>query len=83
LQVDGEPMVMAGRELSLIEALLMRGRRVVTRDHLHGAVYGTEVDIASNALDALVSRLRKRLTDCNAGVEIVAVRGVGYMMTDA
>jgi DNA-binding response OmpR family regulator len=38
------------------------------------------VEVSANALEALVSRLRRRLEDEEAGVELRTVRGVGYML---
>jgi two-component system OmpR family response regulator len=38
------------------------------------------VEVSANALDALVSRLRRRLDDEDAGVELRLVRGVGYLL---
>ena len=43
-------------------------------------MYGIDDDIQSNALEAHVSRLRRRLLDANAGVLLHGVRGVGYML---
>jgi len=40
-------------------------------------------EVFPNALDANVSRLRARLRELGADVELTAVRGVGYMLTGA
>lgn len=80
-RVGSEPLVLAARELNLLEALVQRANRVVTREALVEAVYEMGADVLPNALDANVSRLRARLRDLGAGVEVTAVRGVGYMLT--
>lgn len=80
--VAGAEVILTGKELNLVTALLSRANRVVLLEHLLNAVYGQDNDIGSNALDAMVSRLRKRLIDLEADAEIVPVRGVGYMMVD-
>ncbi|TGV96370.1 winged helix-turn-helix domain-containing protein, partial [Mesorhizobium sp. M2E.F.Ca.ET.154.01.1.1] len=46
------------------------------------AVYNYEEEIQSNALDAHISRLRKRLSDAAAGVTIHNIRGVGYLLRE-
>ena len=46
------------------------------------AVYGFDDGIHSNTLDSHVSRLRRKLADADAGVEIHAIRGVGYLMRE-
>ncbi|MES1152694.1 MAG: helix-turn-helix domain-containing protein [Dongia sp.] len=38
--------------------------------------------MGSNALEVLVSRLRKKLITCGADIQLHTVRGVGYMATD-
>ena len=50
------------------------------RAHLESELYGLDVEVSANALEALVSRLRRRLEEEDAGVELRTVRGVGYML---
>ncbi len=83
IHVRDVPLTLAARELNLLEALVRRANRVVTRASLVEAVYELGVDVFPNALDANVSRLRTRLRELDAGVELTAVRGVGYMLTGA
>jgi DNA-binding response OmpR family regulator len=78
--VAGVPLSLPRRELLVLETLLRRAGRTVTREGLEEAVYGYDDDIASNTMESHVSRLRKRLVERNAGVEIHTVRGVGYLM---
>ncbi len=68
------------RELALLELLVGRAGRVVQRAHLESELYGLDVEVSANALEALVSRLRRRLEEEQAGVELRTVRGVGYML---
>ncbi|SEP79097.1 DNA-binding response regulator, OmpR family, contains REC and winged-helix (wHTH) domain [Devosia sp. YR412] len=76
--IDGEPLVLPRRELLALDLLVRRAGRVVNRSALEEAVYGFDDDIASNTLDAHISRLRRKLTP--AGVEIHAIRGIGYLL---
>jgi DNA-binding response OmpR family regulator len=62
---------------------MRRAGRVVMREHLETQVYGFEDDISSNAMEAHISRLRKRLAAADAGVIVHGVRGVGYMVRAA
>lgn len=80
LQVDGVDLHLPRRELALLDTLVRRAGRVVQREHLEAEMYGIDDDIQSNALEAHVSRLRRRLLDANAGVLLHGVRGVGYML---
>lgn len=78
--IDGMPMNLPRRELLLLETLMRRLGRTVQRAFIEEAVYGFDDEIQSNSLDAHVSRLRRKLADGEAGVEIHGIRGVGYLM---
>ncbi|WP_018266358.1 response regulator transcription factor [Methylosinus sp. LW4] len=80
--VGGRALVLHGRELALLEALIRRVGRVVSRSVLMGEVYGLDEDTLPNSLDVLVSRLRKRLGDAKAGTSIYPARGIGYILTE-
>ena len=73
-------MTLPRRELLVLETLLRRSGRTVARSALEEAVYGFDDEIQSNALDTHVSRLRRKLADASAGVEIHAIRGIGYLI---
>ena len=70
------------RELLVLQALAKRKGKTVLRSTLEDAVYNYQEEIQSNALDAHISRLRKRLADANAGVAIHSIRGVGYLLRE-
>lgn len=78
--VDGVELALPRRERAVAECLVRRAGRVVLRESLENAVFGFDDDIASNSLDAHISRLRAKLILAEALVEIQAVRGVGYVM---
>jgi DNA-binding response OmpR family regulator len=78
--VAGQPLDLPRRELLVLEALLRRMGRTVTRSSLEDAVYGIDDEIQSNALDTHVSRLRRKLSEAEAEVEIHGIRGVGYLL---
>ncbi len=75
-----QPVLMQRRELALFEALVRRAGRVVMRDALIDEIFGIDDDIHWNSLNVLVSRLRRRLEELDAGVDIHSARGVGYLM---
>ncbi|WP_112310296.1 response regulator [Pseudogemmobacter bohemicus] len=72
------PLDLPRRELLVLETLILRAGRIVTREALEQAVYGYDDDIASNALDSHISRLRRKLVP--AGLEIHTMRGIGYLL---
>jgi len=78
--VDGVLLELPRRELLVLEALVRRMGRTVLRSSLEEAVYSFDDEIQSNALDAHVSRLRRKLADCDSGAEIHGIRGIGYLL---
>ena len=80
LRIGGDPLALPRRELIVLDVLLSRAGRVVQRATLEDAVYGYRDDVSNNALETSVSRLRRRLQDAGASVEIATVRGVGYLL---
>lgn len=78
--IDGQPFELPRRELLVLEALIRRMGRTVLRSALEEAVYNFDDEIQSNALDTHISRLRRKLAEANAGVEIHGIRGVGYLL---
>ena len=78
--VCGQTILFPRRELAILDALVRRAGRVVMREHLEAQVYGFDDEINSNAMEAHISRLRKRLSEAGAGVVVHGVRGVGYMI---
>jgi two-component system OmpR family response regulator len=81
--VAGRPVVLLRRELALLEALVRRAGRVVAREALADAVYGLDDEVQPHTLTTLASRLRARLQELDAGVEIHSARGLGYMISKA
>jgi two-component system, OmpR family, response regulator len=77
-EIDGVALDLPRRELLVLEALILRSGRVVSRQALEQAVYGYDDEIASNTLDSHISRLRRKLEA--ARLEIRALRGIGYLL---
>lgn len=69
------------REFGLLEALMTQAGRVVTRERLMSRLSDLEDGGSDNALELLVSRLRRKIA--GSGVEVVTVRGVGYLVREA
>ncbi len=78
--VGDRPLELLRREQLALEALIRRPGRAVLRATLEESVYAMDDEIGSNALDAHVSRLRRKLEEVSAGVEIRAIRNLGYLL---
>lgn len=68
------------REASVLEELIRASGRIVVKDALEERVYGFDDDVGANALEASVSRLRRKLLAAQSGTRIEAVRGIGYRL---
>ncbi|MBR0751609.1 response regulator transcription factor [Bradyrhizobium jicamae] len=80
--IDGEPRVLSARETSVLEILLRRQGRVVPKKNVEDHIFGLAGEVASNAVEVYVSRLRKQLAEFGAKTVIHTIRGVGYMMAE-
>jgi two-component system, OmpR family, response regulator TctD len=85
IDTAGRLAVLAGRgldlglrEFRLLESLAAHHGRVVARERLMARLFDLEDGGSENALELLVSRLRRKLGA--EGVEVVTVRGVGYLL---
>ncbi|HLO96483.1 MAG TPA: response regulator transcription factor [Burkholderiaceae bacterium] len=74
LMRGNEPVPLTAREWSLLEALVARQGRVVSKSDLEALCRGFESDIASNALEVHVFNLRRKI----GRHAIETVRGLGY-----
>lgn len=83
VRVGATALPIPRRELAVLDLLARRAGRVVFREQLDSAAYGYDDDVGPNALEAIVSRLRRRLCEAGARVDIRGVRGVGYMLREA
>lgn len=71
------------REFALLELMARRQGAVVSREQLEHSLYSLDAEVSPNALEAVVSRLRRRLTQAGARVRLRTVHGVGYALTAA
>lgn len=78
--VAGVRMDLARREQRVLATLVKRRGRTVLRESLEQGVYGFNDAFQSNTLDSHISRLRRKLIDAGAGIEIHAIKGVGYLL---
>ncbi len=78
LRTAAGALSLARRELALFDAFAANAGRVLSKDQLGERIYGTGADIDANAVELLVSRLRRKLD--GHGVGIRTLRGLGYMM---
>ncbi len=74
----GQPFALSPREFSLLETLLLRVGKVVSKESLLGNISDWDDSLGSNAIEVYMHRLRKKLLQ--VGIEIRTVRGLGYLL---
>jgi two-component system OmpR family response regulator/two-component system response regulator TctD len=77
-RLKGEIVELSARELALLEILLLRAGRLVSKEQLVEQLCGWDEEVSNNAIEVYVHRLRKKLEP--GDVRIVTVRGLGYCL---
>lgn len=78
IEIRGKGVDFSAREIALLETLLLRAGRVVSKEGLLETLYGSQEYVGENAIEVFVHRIRRKLEP--AGVTIRTVRGLGYMI---
>jgi two-component system, OmpR family, response regulator len=68
------------RELALFELMLEHKGRLLDKDRIGLALYGAGAAVEANAVELLVSRLRRKID--GTGATIRTARGLGYMLDE-
>lgn len=80
VKVRSIPIDLARREAALLETLLRARQRVVVKEMLEETLYSADEMVTVNALEACVSRLRKRLSAAASACRLETHRGIGYSL---
>jgi two-component system response regulator TctD len=78
VMVGDKPLDLGRREFDVLEMLATRSGSTVTKDRLVLKLFGYEDAGTPNAIELLISRVRRKLEDSD--LEIVTHRGIGYML---
>ncbi len=79
-RLDDRDMNLPRRELLLLEALLYRVGRVISKDQLAESMTEFDDELSPSAVELYISRLRKRISP--AGIKIRSIRGLGYVLEE-
>jgi DNA-binding response OmpR family regulator len=80
--IAGATVELSRRELSALELLMRRSGRVISKAEMEESLYGYGEEVASNAIEVVVHRLRKKLSSAEASAELHTLRGIGYLLSD-
>ena len=74
----GQPMELAPRELSLLQALLGKPGHAIAKERLFELVFPGESQFQPEAIEVVAYRLRKKIA--HTGAQLVTLRGLGYLL---
>jgi DNA-binding response OmpR family regulator len=81
VRCSGRPIELRRSERRLL-AILMRRSGVVAKSTMEEGLTEPRRELSANAIEALVSRVRKALSEADAGITIETIRGVGYRLRE-
>jgi two-component system, OmpR family, response regulator len=76
--IDGRMVDLSARELGLLEVLLQRAGRLVSKDQLVERLCEWGEEVSTNAIEVYIHRLRKKIE--KGPIRIATVRGLGYCL---
>ena len=76
--LDGRMIELSARELGLLEVLLQRAGRLVSKDQLVERLCEWGEEVSNNAIEVYIHRLRKKIE--KGPIRIATVRGLGYCL---
>jgi two-component system OmpR family response regulator/two-component system response regulator TctD len=76
--IAGQVVDLSARELGLLEILMLRVGRLVSKEQLIDCLCSWGEEVSSNAIEVYIHRLRRKLEP--SGVRIMTVRGLGYCL---
>ena len=76
--IDADPVELSPREFAILECLMLRHGRVVSKRQLLESVDGWDSGMSENAVELYVHRVRKKIE--RSGSSIQTLRGFGYLM---
>ena len=80
VQTDSATAELTQKEGVLLEALMLKVGRLVSREHLLNLMWKDEHFIDDNTLNVYITRVRKKLKEMGADEQIETVRGAGYIL---
>jgi two-component system response regulator TctD len=76
--IAGQPLTLTTREHNVLEILMLRQGKTVSKTALFNGVFSLQDDASPDTIEIYVHRLRKKLEPSTAG--IMTLRGLGYLL---
>jgi len=78
----GQEIALSPTEFRLLESLMRRSGRIVSRDALVQSVWDSNDDVDDNLIEVVISHLRKKVDRDHKAKLIKTVRNMGYVIRD-
>ena len=82
LKCNENEIQVSGKELELLEQLLLNKNQILSRDSLLDRIWGYESEAEYNNVEVYITFIRRKLKLLNSNVNIKAVRGIGYKLEE-
>lgn len=79
--IHDQMLHLSARELHLLETLMMRMGKIVTKEQIMESLCNWDSTLGDNAIEVYVHRLRKKIDP--SGAKIRTIRGLGYLLEAA
>jgi len=76
--LNGEPMRLTAREWQILQFLILRAGKMVSKDQIVSALSADNEEVSHSAVEVHISHLRQKIEP--AGVRIRSIRGFGYYL---
>ena len=82
LKCNSNEIQISGKELELLEQLLLNKNQILSRETLLERTWGYESNAEYNSVEVYITFIRRRLKLIGSKVNIKAVRGIGYKLEE-
>lgn len=82
MKIRGQEIPLPNKEFVLLRTLIRNPRKIYGKVFLYEKVWEMSADVESNAIETMVNKLRRRLTEAGATVHIKNTRNAGYWIEE-
>ena len=82
LKCKDNEIQISGKELELLEQLLLNKSQILSKEGLIERIWGYESDAEYNSVEVYITFIRRKLKLIESKVNIKAVRGIGYKLEE-
>lgn len=80
LMCKNNSIVINGKELEMLQLLMINNKQVVNREMLANKIWGYNSEAEYNNVEVYITFIRRKLKILKSNVKIKAIRGIGYKL---